>query len=102
MDTLQIYDRRYVILERDQTATLRRGTILVHARSSTFLVCADYMTCFLFLIFFLSTFCLKFDSIANTVQCSKFELIARKANSPITFVGRLSAVLVGAQPELLG
>ena len=53
-------------------------------------------------IFFLSTFCLKFDSIANTVQCSKFELIARKANRPITFVGLLSAVLVGAQPELLG
>ena len=60
------------------------------------------MTCFFFLIFFLCTFCLKFDSIANTVQCSKFELIARKANRPITFVGLLSAVLVGAQPELLG
>ena len=43
-----------------------------------------------------------FDSIASTVQCSKFELIARKANRPITFVGLLSAVLVGAQPELLG
>ena len=40
---------------------------------------------------FLCTFCLKFDSIANTVQCSKFELIVRKANRPITFVGLLSA-----------
>ena len=34
---------------------------------------------------FLCTFCLKFDLIANTVQCSKFEQIARKANRPITF-----------------
>ena len=83
--------------------TLRRGTILVHGRSSTFLVvCRPHDLFSLSYLFFLSTFCLKFDSIANTVQCPKFELIARKANRPITFVGLLSAVLVGAQPELLG
>ena len=35
-----------------QSVTLRRGTTLVYGRSSTFLVCVDYMTCFLFLIFF--------------------------------------------------